>query len=129
MEFLYYLANASLTIRVIERLNSAQKLPLDYMTILHEIEGWIVKVKLSDSVGAKEAEDFRAFCDELGTPYKPGIRVRMALWGLETGEAPVDVMRHYQVAIISHGHPNRDEIEDFREHLGAGLGFYPETMV
>ena len=128
MEFLYRLTNASLAIRVVERLNSASKLPLDCMTVLHQLEGWIVKVKLSDSVKSEDAEDFRAFCDELGIPYDPSTRVRMALWALETGESPVDVMHHYQVAVISHGRPDRDEIEAFREQFATGLGYCPETL-
>ncbi|MEO0490821.1 MAG: hypothetical protein AAF215_06640 [Cyanobacteria bacterium P01_A01_bin.123] len=128
MEYLYYLANASLTIRVVERLHSALKLPLDFMTVIHQIDGWVVKVRLSDFVREEDGEDFRAFCDELGIPYEPGIRVRMALWGLETGQAPVDVMRRYQVAVVSHGCPDRDEIEAFRDQFVTGLGYCPETL-
>lgn len=128
MEYLYYLANASLTIRVVERLHSASKLPLNFMTVIHQIDGWVVKVKLSDSVHEEDGEDFRAFLDELGILYEPGIRVRMALWGLETGQAPVDVMRRYQVAVVSHGCPDRDEIEAFRDQFVTGLGYCPETL-
>ena len=128
MELLYYLANASLTIRVVEHLHTAAHLPLEFMTVIHQIDGWVVKVKLNDSVADEAAEDFRAFCDELGIPYEPGIRVRMALWGLETGQAPVDVMRRYQVAVVSHGCPDREEIEAFRDQFVTGLGYCPETL-
>ncbi|MEM6424396.1 MAG: hypothetical protein AAGF66_06695 [Cyanobacteria bacterium P01_H01_bin.119] len=128
MELLYYLANASLTIRVVEHLHTAAHLPLEFMTVIHQIDGWVVKVKLNDGVADKAAEDFRAFCDELGIPYEPGIRVRMALWGLETGQAPVDVMRRYQVAVVSHGCPDREEIEAFRDQFVTGLGYCPETL-
>ncbi|WP_346289378.1 hypothetical protein [Sphaerothrix gracilis] len=127
-DYLYYLANASLTIRVAERLHQASRFPLEFMTVIHQIDGWVVKVKLVDGVDAESLEDFRAFLDELGIPYQPGIRVRMALWGLETGQAPVDVMRRYQVAVVSHGRPDREEIEAFRSQFVSGLGYCPETL-
>ena len=66
--------------------------------------------------------------NELGFAYKPGIRVQMALWNLETGESPIDVMRRYQVAIVSHGRPNVQDIEQFREQFVQGLGYCPETL-
>jgi hypothetical protein len=52
----------------------------------------------------------------------------MALWGLETGQTPVEVMRRYQVAIVSHGQPDRLEIEEFRQQFVQGLGYCPETL-
>jgi hypothetical protein len=128
MEYTYYLANASLTLRVVEHLLNPSRLPLDFMTVIHQIDGWVVRVKMNDSVGVCEAEDFRAYLNELGIAYDPGIRVRMALWGLETGQSPIDVMRRYQVAIVSHGKPDRDEIEAFRRQFVMGLGYCPETL-
>jgi hypothetical protein len=52
----------------------------------------------------------------------------MALWSLEAGQSPVDVMRRYQVAIVSHGNPEREEIETFRQQFVRGLGYCPETL-
>jgi len=66
--------------------------------------------------------------NELGIPCEPGIRVQMALWGLETGQSPVDVMHRYQVAVVSHGTPDREEIEEFRQQFVQGLGYCPETL-
>jgi hypothetical protein len=56
------------------------------------------------------------------------MRVQMALWSLESGQATVDVMRRYQVAIVSHGSPEREEIEAFRQQFVRGLGYCPETL-
>ncbi|MGJ3245438.1 MAG: hypothetical protein ACFE0I_05110 [Elainellaceae cyanobacterium] len=128
MEYIYYLANASLTLRVVEFLHSTLWLPVRFMTVIHQIDGWVIKIKLDQQLGIQEDGDFRAFLNELGIPYEPEIRVRMAFWGLETGQSPVDVMRRYQVAVVSHGAPDSAEIEAFRKQFVQGLGYCPETL-
>lgn len=128
MDYLYYLANASLTLRVVEYLHTMPWLPVRFMTVIHQIDGWVVKIKLHRPLDPKEDGDFRSFLNELGIPYEPEIRVRMALWGLETGQSPVEVMRRYQVAVVSHGTPDRREIEEFRKQFVQGLGYCPETL-
>lgn len=128
MEYIYYLSNASLTLRVVERLLCVNQLPLEFITVIHQINGWVVKVKLHDSATSEAKQNFSAFLNEIGTPYEPGFRVRMALWGLEMEQSAVDVMRRYQVAVVSHGKPDRVEIEEFREQFVTGLGYCPETL-
>ena len=128
MEYLYYLANASLTLRVVERLLCVTQLPLEFITVIHQIDGWVVKVKLHESATERSQRNFRAFLNEIGIVYEPRFRVRMALWGLEMGQSAVDVMRRYQVAVVSHGKPDRVEIEEFREQFVTGLGYCPETL-
>jgi hypothetical protein len=128
MEYLYYLSNASLTLRVVERLLGFSQLSLEFMTVIHRLDGWVVKVKLHESVTSATANNFRAYLNELGVPHEPGIRLRMALWGLEGGQSPVDVMRRYQISVVSHGKPDRHEIEEFRKQFVIGLGYCPETL-
>ena len=128
MEYLYYLANASLTLRVIQFLHARPQMSVLFVTVIHQIDGWVVRIKLSSQVLPAEDGDFRAFLNELGIRYEPPMRVQMALWSLETGQCPVDVMRRYQVAIVSHGNPERDEIEAFRQQFVRGLGYCPETL-
>ncbi|NER83995.1 MAG: hypothetical protein F6K42_31520 [Leptolyngbya sp. SIO1D8] len=128
MDYIYHLANASLTLRVVEHLLITSALPLSWMTVIHQIDGWVIKIRLQDSLDEHTAEDFRAYLNELGISHEPNIRLRMALWGLETGQAPVDVMRRYQVAVVSHGKPDRKEIEAFRNQFVMGLGYCPETL-
>lgn len=128
MEYLYYLANASLTLRIVEHLHATPELPVRFMTVIHQIDGWIVKVKMSRHLDTQQDGDFRAYMNELGIPYESEIRVQMALWSLETGQSPVEVMRRYQVAIVSHGNPDRWEIEEFRKQFVQGLGYCPETL-
>jgi hypothetical protein len=128
MDYIYHLANASLSLRIVEHLLRAQTLPLAFMTVIHQIDGWVIKVRMDDSIDESTAEDFRAYLNELGIPHEPSIRLRMALWGLETGQSPVDVMRRYQVAVVSHGKPDSKEIEAFRNQFVMGLGYCPETL-
>ncbi|MGB7440181.1 MAG: hypothetical protein WA919_03875 [Coleofasciculaceae cyanobacterium] len=128
MDYLYFLANASLTLRVVEYLNSQNQLPTQFLTVIHQIDGWIVKVKMRSPLTPHEHGDFRAYMNELGIPYDPEIRLQMALWSLETGQSPIDVMRRYQVAVVSHGKPDRSDIEAFREQFTMGLGYCPETL-
>lgn len=128
MDYIYHLANASLTLRIVEHLLRSSWLPLSWMTVIHQIDGWVIKIRLSDATDESAAEDFQAYLNELGIPHEPNIRLRMAFWGLETGQSPVDVMRRYQVAVVSHGKPDRQEIEAFRNQFVMGLGYCPETL-
>lgn len=128
MEYLYYLANASLTLRVVQFLHSRPQLPVSFVTVIHQIDGWVVRVKFTGQVSPDLDGDFRAYLNELGIAYEPPMRVQMALWSLEAGQYPVDVMRRYQVAIVSHGNPEREEIEAFRQQFVRGLGYCPETL-
>lgn len=127
MEYLYYLANASITLRIVEYLHSTPHLPVAFVTVIHQIDGWVVKVKIN-SITSQQDGDFRAFLNELGIPYEAPMRVNMALWSLEAGQSPIDVMRRYQVAVVSHGSPQREEIEAFRQQFVKGLGYCPETL-
>ena len=123
MEYLYYLANASLVLRIIEYMHVLPHMPVKFVTVIHQINGWVVKVKMSSPLNAQWDGDFRAFLNELGIPCVPPTRVNMALWSLEAGQSPVDVMRRYQVAVVSHGSPEREEIEAFRQQFVQGLGY------
>lgn len=128
MNYVYYLANASLTLRIVEFLHANSHLPLLFMTVVHQIDGWVVRVKFEQPLNPQQEGDFRAFLNELGIPYEPNIRVQMALWGLETGQLPIEVMHRYQIAVVSHGQPDRREIEAFRKQFVQGLGYCPETL-
>lgn len=128
MDYLYFLANASLTLRVVEYLHSMPNLPVQFMTVIHQIDGWVIKVKMNSPLTPAQHGDFRAFMSELGIPYDPEIRLQMALWSLETGQSPIDVMRRYQVAVVSHGYPDKSDIEAFRQQFTMGLGYCPETL-
>ena len=128
MEYLYCLANTSLTLRVVDYFRNYTSLPVKSVTVIHQIDCWILKVKMGQSMTAKQHGDFQAYMSELGIPYQPNIRIQMALWDLEAGQSPLSVMRRYQVAVVSHGQPNRDDIETFRTQFVKGLGYCPEAL-
>lgn len=129
MDYLYYLANASLTLRAIEHLRRGTELPVAFISVIHQIGGWVVRVKMTAPLPEQQDGDLRAFLSELGIPYQATAFVKMALWSLETGQSPMDVMQRYQIAVVSHGSPSRTEIEIFRQQFIAGLGYCPETLV
>jgi hypothetical protein len=128
MDYLYFLANASLSLRVVEYLHSMPQLPVQFMTVIHQIDGWVIKVRMNSPLTPQQHGDFRAFMNELGIPYIPGIRLQMALWSLETGQSPLEVMRRYKMAVVSHGSPDKSDIEAFRQQFTMGLGYCPETL-
>ena len=128
MEYIYYLANATLTLRIVEHLHHRPQMPVSFVSVIHQIDGWVVKIKISSSLNSQQDGDFKAFLRELGIPYEPSMRVNMALWNLEAGQSPIDVMRRYRVAVVAHGSPEREEIEAFRHQFVQGLGYCPETL-
>jgi len=128
MDYLYYLANASLTVRIVEHLHRTPELPLRFISVIHQISGWVMRVKMSPDLTLQQEGDFRAFLNELGVPFEAGVSLKMALLSLETGASPIEVMHRYQVPVICHGSPDCTEIEEFRKQFIQGLGYCPETL-
>ena len=128
MEYLCYLANASLTLRLIEYLHGKPQLRVSFVTVINTIDGWVVRVRLKHHASPTEDGNLRAILSELGISYSPPKRIQLALMTLAGGKSPVDVMRRYQVAVVSHGKPEKQEIEAFRQHFIRGLGYCPQTL-
>ncbi|WP_036484799.1 hypothetical protein [Myxosarcina sp. GI1] len=128
MDYLYFLTNASATLRAIDYLRSMKHAAKASITVIHQIDGWIVKVRFPQPLTPLHHGNFRAFMNELGIAYQPEMRLKMVFWSLETGQSPVEVMRRYQVAIVAHGEPDIKEIEAFRQQFTRGLGYCPETL-
>ena len=128
MDYLYFLANASVTLRTIEYLRNMEHTTNASLTVIHQIDGWIVKIRFPQPLEPKLHGDFQAFMSELGIIYNPEMRLKMVFWSLETGQSPVEVMRRYQVAVVSHGKPDTKDIEAFRQQFTRGLGYCPETL-
>jgi hypothetical protein len=98
------------------------------LTVIHQIDGWIVKIRFPRSLSPQYHGNFLAFMSELGIAYEPEMRLKMVFWSLETGQSPVEVMRRYQIAVVSHGTPDTKDIEAFRQQFTRGLGYCPETL-
>jgi hypothetical protein len=128
MDFVYFIANASLTLRIIEYLRTMDHSRTASITVVHQIDGWIIKIRYPEPLTLHSIENCRAFLNELGICYEPDMRLQMVFWSLETGQSSVEVMRRYQVAIVSHGIPDTKDIEAFRQQFTKGLGYCPETL-
>jgi hypothetical protein len=127
-EYTYFLANASLALRVMEYLQRQNQLGVKFVTAIHQIDGWVIKIKLATALNRRQDGDLQAFLVELGILYQPDTRMAMALCSLELGASPLEVMRRYQVAVVSHGTPEKKDIETFRYQFTKGLGYCPETL-
>jgi hypothetical protein len=128
MDFLYYLGNASLALRVLQYLKNVNTEPVEFITVVHQLDGWVLRVRCTRQWTAHKLDDFRAFLNELGVAYRPNSRLHHVLTDLEYGHSPIEVMQQYQVAVIEHGQPNLSEIEAFRQQFIEGLGYCPETL-
>ena len=128
MEYLYYVVNASLTLRIVKYLHGLTQIPVDFVTVIHLLDGWIVNVKMKSSFNPQQDGDFRAFLNELGIPYEPPRRVYLALESLSAGQSPIDVMHSWHLSIVSHGSPAQEKIEVFQQQVIRGLGYCPSTL-
>ncbi|MEJ6484493.1 hypothetical protein N0Y54_24785 [Nostoc punctiforme UO1] len=127
MQYLYYLGNASLTLRVVEYFNR-NDFPIKFMTVINQFDGWIINVKMKSFVSVEKDKDIRAFLSELGIIYSPSDLISKVLSSLEAGQSLVNVMKRYKVAVVSHGRPQPDEIEVFRQSYIRGLGYCPQNL-
>lgn len=128
MEYIYFLPNASLTVRVLNYLVTMPQFQQACVTVIHQINGWVIRIKTPNILSQHQDLDFRAFLSELGVVYISGIRMDMVFWSLDMKDSVIDVMRNYKVAIVSHGNPNIKNIENFTEQISQGLGYRPETL-
>ena len=128
MEYLYFFANVSLTLRVVEYLHALPELPIQFVTVVYRLNGWVVRVKMFGSLDPQQDGNLRAVMRELGVPHCPTKRLAQVFLSLAAGHLPIDVMRCYQVSIIAHGMPDKSEIEAFRHHYTVGLGYCPGTL-
>ncbi|QLE42994.1 hypothetical protein FD723_22800 [Nostoc sp. C052] len=127
MQYLYYLANASLTLRVVEYF-SRNDFCVEFVTVINQFDGWIINVKTKSFVSVEKDKDIRAFLNELGIIYSPSKLISKVLSSLETGQPPINVMKCYKIAVVSHGRPQPDEIEVFRQSYIRGLGYCPQNL-
>ncbi len=128
MEYLCYLANASLTLQLVEYLLKLPQLRVSFVTVINTVDGWVVRIRLKHLLSPTEDGNLRAILSELRISYSPPKRVQLALWSLAGGVSPVDVMRRYHVTVVSHGKPEKQEIEAFRQHFIRELGYCPQTL-
>ncbi|MBN3895653.1 MAG: hypothetical protein HWQ41_10390 [Nostoc sp. NOS(2021)] len=127
MQYLYNLANASLTLRVVEYL-SRNDFYVEYVTVINQFHGWIINVKIKSFVSIQKDKDIRAFLNEVGIIYSPSELISQVMSSLQAGQSAINVMECYKVAVVSHGRPQPDEIEVFRQSYIRGLGYCPQNL-
>lgn len=127
-KYLYSFATASLTLNVIQHLRNYYKLSLNSVAVLNLIDRWLINIDLKDSIDIEAAKNLQAFLNEMGVVYQPPAPIVLALKQLEAGESPTTVMNRYQVVIVAHGQPEREEIEIFRRQIIERLGYCPQNM-
>lgn len=128
MDYVYFLANASLCLRVIGYLNLNPNLPLCSLTVIHQIDGWILRIRFSQILTPYEHGNFSALMKEMGIFADLSFRLSLAFRELDFKKSSLEVMRLYQLAIVSHGIPDRTEIDSFCHQFTMGLGYCPETF-
>jgi len=128
VDYLYHFENASLALRVVEYLRDARDLRINFVTVIHEVSGWVIRLQVQLPCMSQRALNIRAILGEFGEAFLPSRRLRQALWCLEAGESPINVMCWYRVAVVSHGSPDLREIEEFRTQFISGLGYCPASL-
>jgi len=128
MQYLYHLENASLTLCLIDYLATCPYIPNSIVTVISQIDGWVVNINIKSSIDSQQAKNVKAVLNELGVVYTPSKLINLVLMKLEGGATIVDIMRRYQVAIVSHGVPQYEEIETFRQDFINGLGYCPQYL-
>jgi len=127
VDYLYSLANATLTLRAIEYLQSSD-LSIKLVTVIHQVDGWALRVRMRILPSIEQHKQLCAHMESLGEPLPSKPRLQVALWNLDMGQSPVAVMQRHQVAIVSHGSPDARDIELFCSEFTKGLGYKPETL-
>lgn len=128
MEYIYFIDKASLVIRLINFLIRTPKLRHCELTVVNQIDGWVIRLKAPYLLTQEQYGDLRAFLEEIGFHYRPQVRMNLVFCSLDMGDSPIQVMTDYQVAIVSYGVPDTTEIEAFRLQFSNGLGYCPETL-
>jgi len=128
MEYVYFIDNASLVIRLINFLIKTPLFKESELTVVNQINGLVIRLKAPYFLTQLQYGNLRAFLEEIGYIYHPKVKMNLVFCSLDMGETPVKVMVDYQVAIVSHGIPNTAEIEAFRLQFSQGLGYCPKTL-
>ncbi|NET50281.1 MAG: hypothetical protein F6K09_16590 [Merismopedia sp. SIO2A8] len=129
MTLLYCFGNATLAQRVIAYMQQRWRSHLHCVTVLFLNDRWMIRFTLKTTLGPDRVKDSCAFLDENGIVYVPSFSVTHVLNDLNQGCTPVAVMKRHNVAIVSHGPANPDEVRYFQEHVVAGLGYCPQSLV
>ncbi len=129
MQYLYYFANTSLVVRLLNYLAKQVPFNLESVTVIYLVDRWVVRIQLKTLLPHSRHLDFKAFLNENGYEYTPAIAITQALSSLDHGLCATDVMNRHHVVVVSHGALNPSDVEDFRVTFVRGLGYCPPSLV
>ena len=128
MQCTYCFANTSLVLRLMTYLSKQSAIDLTSVTVIYLIDRWVVRIKLRTEPAVILKGNFLSFLNENGYPFQLSARNSDALSALDMGAPVSDVMKIYQLVIVSHGIPNLKDIKDFCETFVDGLGYCPPSL-
>ena len=121
MDYIYFLANDSLILRVIDYVDTAIDFPLSCITVINFGDGWLVRSKLNLPLTPKFARDFMAFMNEIGEELEPQVDLEIMLWSLEVGQSHRKLMYNNRVELVSHHHSQPDDLKAFCQNFRSNL--------
>ncbi|MDJ0719234.1 MAG: hypothetical protein QNJ54_34235 [Prochloraceae cyanobacterium] len=125
MEYIYFLANASLTLRIIDYLEGVTDFQYPCITVMHRITGWLIRIKFDLPITSEQDKNFVAFLSELGIKYEPECDLKVVFESLDYGQSRLEAMFRHKVLIVSHGHSERASVEDYCQKYQERLGYCP----
>lgn len=128
MYLLYCFCNATLTQRVLTYLSKRLRWVDRCVTVIFLNDYWIVRVEIRPGIKREAFQDAESFLSENGFPYHPCSHIQRVLDECTSGASLLDVMNRYHVAVISHGEPQFEEIQRFRDAFVKGLGYCPPSL-
>ena len=127
-QYIYSFPNTSCKLAIIGNLRRKYQSHLDSVAVINLIDRWLVKLNLKSSIPYRIEKNLQAILNEMGSVSQPAPKILEALYSLEQGESPTNVMNRYQVVIVAHGKPETKEIEIFRDRIVEQLGYCPQNM-
>lgn len=110
MEHFYFFTDTKDLLWVIEYLTQQYFMMLDYITVVHIPDGWLLRIKLARSPEPLLESNLLAVMNEFGQAYSPSCAMKMVLGKLSEGQAPTEVMQEvmqrHGIAIVAHGKPD-----------------------
>ncbi|MGF1479490.1 MAG: hypothetical protein ACFB4I_08370 [Cyanophyceae cyanobacterium] len=128
MEYLHCFANVSLVLRLMEYLENNPDLQLKTISVIHNIDKWIVRIKLKFPLSLERDGDFWAFLNELGFPIHLSKQLLLVFKELDTGKSPPQIRHRYRLVIVAHGFPMPEALENFRKQFILELGYCPPHL-
>lgn len=122
------LSDASTVRDLLNRVHQRIDLGLLHITLLHDWEGWLLRIQARYSLTYEVLEGLEAIVQEHGEIAVLTTRFNLVFLQLDCGMEPLEVMQRYSVPVIFCGEVDLEELRVFCEELTQGLGFQPQSL-